>query len=205
MGATLGLLGGTFDPVHVGHLVVAQDVVEALELDRLLVVPAGRPPHRDADFAARDRMTWTRAAFGDDPRVEVSDVELRRSGPSYTVDTLEQIREERSPGRLYCVIGIDQLETFGSWRAPGRIVRLSTLAVMSRRGEDPGALRAEAEVPFETVEVTRVDVSSSRVRRRLAEGRGARYLVPEPVRRDVEDAAGEALSAGNDSGRPGYK
>lgn len=191
MGARLGLLGGTFDPVHVGHRVVAQDVVEELSLDRLLVVPAGRPPHREAAFSARDRLAWTRAAFDGDPRIEVDDLEVRRSGPSYTVETVEGIREERNPDRLFCVIGIDQLEEIDTWRAPERIARLSTLTVMGRAGEDPDALRGEVEVPFETVEVTRIDISSTRVRRRLAEGEGVRYLVPEAVRRQVEEAGRE--------------
>lgn len=200
MGGRLGLLGGTFDPVHVGHRVVAQDVVEELRLDRLLVVPAGRPPHREAVFAPRDRLAWTRAAFDGDDRIEVDDLELRRPGPSYTVETVERIREERDPDRLFCVIGVDQLEEIESWRAPGRIARLSTLAVMNREGEDPEALRDEVPVPYETVAVTRIDLSSTRVRERLSEGRGVRYLVPEGVRRQVE----EAWSPGNDPGRRGY-
>lgn len=205
MGARLGLLGGTYDPVHVGHRVVAQDVVEELGLDRLLVVPAGRPPHREAVFDARDRLAWTRAAFDGDDRIDVDDLEIRRSGPSYTVETVERIREERDPDRLFCVIGIDQLEEIGSWRAPGRIARLSTLTVMGRAGEDPEALRGEVDLPFETVSVTRVDVSSTRIRERLSEGRGVRYLVPEAVRREVEEAGRDALYTGNDPGRPGYK
>lgn len=183
------MLGGTFDPIHVGHLVVAQDAVEELELDRLVVVPAGRPPHREAVFPARDRLAWARAAFDGDGRIEVSDLEIRRAGPSFTVETLEQIRAEREPDRLFCVIGIDQLEELDSWRAPDRIARLSTLAVMSRDGEDPEALRGEVDVPFRTVPVTRVDLSSTRVRRRLEAGRGVRYLVPDVVREEVEAAA----------------
>lgn len=205
MGARLGLLGGTFDPVHVGHLVVAQDVVEELGLDRLLVVPAARPPHRDALFAAGDRLAWTRAAFEGDDRVEVDDLELRRSGPSYTVDTVERIREAREPDRFYCVIGVDQLAEIRGWRTPERIARLSTLTVMNRAGEDPEALRDEVGIPYETVDVTRIDLSSTRIRERLSEGRGVRYLVPEAVRPAVESAAREALSARNDPGRPGYK
>lgn len=201
MGDRLGLLGGTFDPVHVGHRVVAQDLVERLRLDRLLVVPAGRPPHREAVFAPRDRLAWTRAAFDGDERIEVDDLELRRQGPSYTVETVERIRKERDPDRLFCVIGVDQLEEIESWRAPGRIARLSTLTVMHRDGEDPEALRGEVPVPYETVAVTRIDLSSTRIRERLAEGRGVRYLVPEAVRRQVE----EAWPPGNDPGRRGYK
>lgn len=188
MARRLGMLGGTFDPIHVGHRVVAQDVVEGLDLDRLLVVPAGRPPHRDAVFGARRRLAWVRAAFEGDDRVEVSDLEVRRSGPSYTVDTLERLRGERDPDALFCVIGVDQLRELGSWREPERVARISTLAVMARSGEDPEAERGDAGVPFRTVPVTRVDLSSSRVRRRLREGRTVRYLVPEGVRAEVEAA-----------------
>lgn len=183
----LGLLGGTFDPVHIGHLVVAQDVVEALGLDRLLVVPAGRPPHREAVFPARRRLDWVRQAFDGDDRIVVDDLEVRRSGPSYTVDTLEEIRR-RSPGELYCVIGVDQLRVLDEWRAPGRIASLATVAVMSRGGEDPGELRDEVAVPFEVVPVTHVELSSTRIRRRLERGRTVRYLVPEAVRPSVEAA-----------------
>lgn len=194
-GGRLAMLGGTFDPVHIGHRVVAQDVVEALELDRLLVIPAGRPPHRDTVFPAPERLRWTRRAFDGDPRVEVLDLETRRSGPSYTVDTLEALRGRFDPEALHCIIGVDQLEVIDSWREPGRIAALATLSVMTREGEDPEGLRGEVGVEFETVPVTRVDLSSSRVRRRLAAGRTVRYLVPEVVRAEVEGnwPAGEAL------------
>lgn len=184
----IGMLGGTFDPVHVGHLVVAQDVIEGLELDRLLVVPAARPPHREAVFPARERHRWTRAAFAGDPRVEVSDLELRRSGPSYTVDTLEEIRDGLRPDRLFCVIGVDQLRDFSSWRSPDRIADISRLAVMTRDGEDPEEVSPGVDVDYETVPVTRVELSSSRVRERLDQGLTVRYLVPEAVRREVERA-----------------
>lgn len=187
-GGRLGLLGGTFDPVHIGHLVVAQDVVEALELDRLLVVPAGRPPHREAVFPARRRLAWVSEAFHGDDRIVVDDLEVRRSGPSYTVDTLEEIRRRREPGELYCVIGVDQLRVVDEWRDPERIASLSTVAVMSRGGEDPGELRGDVSVPFEVVPVTHVELSSTRIRRRLERGLTVRYLVPEPVRPSVEAA-----------------
>lgn len=194
MGARLGLLGGTFDPVHVGHLVVAQDVLEALRLERLLVVPAARPPHRETTFPAEDRFRWTRRAFRGDDRIEVLDLELERPGPSFTVDTLEELHRRRSPESLHCVIGVDQLEVIDSWRAPERIDRLSTIAVMTREGEDPERLRGEVSVDFRPVPVTRVDLSSSRVRRRLREGLTVRYLVPESVRPEVEERGRAAAS-----------
>lgn len=188
MGDRLGVLGGTFDPPHVGHLVVAQDVVEALELDRLLVVPAGRPPHRDAVLPAALRLELVRAAFRDDGRFEVSDLELRRDGPSYTVDTLQRIRRDRSPAELWCAIGVDQLRELDEWREPERITELARLAVMSREGERPEAGDAPLDIPFTALEVTRVDLSSTRIRERLRAGRSIRYLVPERIRERVEEA-----------------
>lgn len=188
MAGRLGMLGGTFDPLHIGHLVVAQDVVEELELDRLLVVPAGRPPHREAFLPAELRLELAREAFDGDPRVEVSELEVRREGPSYTVDTLSEIRARREPEVLFCVMGVDQLRELPTWHEPERIAELATVAVMSRGGELPGPGQAGAGVDFVPVPVTRIDVSASRIRERLADGRSVRYLVPEAVRGRVEEA-----------------
>lgn len=199
MARRLGLLGGTFDPVHVGHCVVAQDVVEELELDRLLVVPAGRPPHREAALPARVRYELTRRVFAGDERIEVSDLELRREGPSYTVDTLARLREEREPETLFCVIGIDQLRELDTWHRPGRIPELAELAVMDRRGEEPAPGDAPLDLPFRTLRVTRVDLSSTRVRTRLRAGETVRYLVPDAVWEEVEEAWSEV--AGDDPSR----
>jgi nicotinate-nucleotide adenylyltransferase len=180
----VGILGGTFDPPHVGHLVVAQDAIDALELDLLLVVPAARPPHRDAVLDAATRYDLARRAFEGDPRIRVSDVELERSGPSWTVDTLEWATRELSPDALYLIVGADQLRAFGEWKEPERILRLARLAVMTRPGEEV----AGTDVPHEMIEVTRVDLSSTRVRRRLEQGRSIRYMVPERLRPQVERA-----------------
>lgn len=188
MGARLGLFGGTFDPPHLGHLVVAQDVVEALELDRLVVAPAGDPPHREAALPAPLRLDLVRAAFRGDDRVEVSDLELRRDGPSYTVDTLEELARERSPDELWCVIGVDQLRELHEWHEPERIARVARLAVMSRAGERPEPDDNPIDLPFRAVEVTRVDLSSTRIRERLRQGRPVRYLVPERIRERLERA-----------------
>lgn len=188
MTGRLGVLGGTFDPPHLGHLVVAQDVVEELELDRLVVIPAGDPPHRGAVFPARLRLELVRESFRGDDRIEVSDLEVERDGPSFTVDTLERLRAERSPDELFCVIGVDQLRELHEWREPGRIARLARLVVMSRGGDAPGPGDARADVDFEAVDVTRVDLSSTRIRERLAAGRPVRYLVPERIRARVEAA-----------------
>ena len=184
-GPVLGVFGGTFDPPHVGHVIVASDLVEALDLDRLLVVPSARPPHRSTALDAGTRLALARAAFAGEPRIEVCDVEYRRGGPSYTVDTLEWIHREWKPARLFLVVGADQYEGFGGWRDPERILALAELAVMRRDGADP---RADAGIPFRHVDVTRVDLSSTEVRRRLAAGESIRYRVPDAILADVERA-----------------
>lgn len=182
----MGFLGGTFDPPHVGHLLVAQDVVEGLDLDRLLVVPAGTPPHRQAVYPADQRLEFVRRAFAGDDRIDVSDVEVRRSETSYTVETLEWIRETMGPEELFCVIGLDQLRELGEWRDPERITTLARLVVMSRAGDEPQGKDAPPGIEFQPLSVTRVDLSSTRIRRRLRDGLPVRYLVPEAVREAVE-------------------
>lgn len=186
-GGRVGLLGGTFDPPHIGHLVVAQDAIEALELDRLIVVPAGVPPHREAVLDAATRFRLVAKAFEEDPRIDVVTVELEREGPSWSVDTVEWARSQLDPKELFLIIGADQYRSFGAWRDPHRITELAHLAVMTRPGEDIGG----DGVPFVRVDVTRVEISSTRIRERLANARSIRYLVPEAIRESVERAWAE--------------
>ena len=188
------MLGGTFDPPHVGHLIVAQDVFEGLALDRLLIIPAGDPPHRAAVLAEDVRFELAAAVFGGDPRFEVSRVELDRPGPSFTVDTLRWIHQTLEPAELYCVIGADQLRVIDTWSRYEDIPRLARLAVMAREGEPP--VPGGHALPFESVAVTRIDVSGSEIRRRLREGRSIRYLVPERIRPRVEQEWKRASGAG---------
>lgn len=183
-GRRIGVFGGAFDPPHVGHLVVAQDVIEALDLDLLLIVPSARPPHRDAVLDAEQRLELVRTVFDGDPRIEVSDIELRRPGPSWTVDTLKEVRRRWKPDELVLVIGADQYRSFDSWRDPLEILELAELAVMPRDGELP---REDPRYPFVAAPVTRVDVSSTRVRERLSTGRSVRYLVPDTIRERLEE------------------
>ncbi len=178
------MLGGTYDPPHIGHLVVAQDVFEQLGLDRLLIVPAGSPPHRQAVLPPSVRLGLVEQAFGRDERFEVCRAEIDRPGPSFTVDTLHWIRRSLRPEQLYCVIGADQLQVIDSWSRYEEIPTLARLTVMAREGDRPAA--TGALVPFDSVPVTRVDISASAVRQRLREGRSIRYLVPESIRARLE-------------------
>lgn len=182
----IGVFGGTFDPPHVGHLIAAADAHRALGLDRLLFVPSAVPPHkqRTVRASAAVRLEMVRAAIDGDPRFAADDLELRRSGPSYSVDTLAELKD-REPGcELYFLIGADNLREIAGWHRPDEIVRLARLVVLSREG-DAGAER-DAPYPALRVAVTRVDVSATDIRRRAARGESIRYLVPERVRAIVE-------------------
>lgn len=204
-GERLGVLGGTFDPPHVGHAIVAQDLVEALDLDWLLVVPAADPPHRTAALPARVRLELVRELFAGAPRIEVTDLELRRPGPSYTVDTLAEIRRTRRPERLIVVMGADQLAAIDTWHEWRSLPERAEIAVMRREGDEPRPPDSVDRLPYITVDVTRIDLSSSRVRARLREGRSIRYLVPESIRERVERAWMEHAAtepAASSPGRP---
>jgi len=185
---SVGILGGTFDPVHMGHLVVAQEVHERLRLDLTVFVPAGIPPHRTGGSVTNPltRLKMLEGAIGEDSRFGISTIEIDRPGPSYTVDTLEQMAQERPDDRMHLVIGDDQWRRFHTWRSPERIAELAKLVVVGRNGEAGSRM----DLPHQRVEVPRIDVSSSDIRERVREGRSIRFLVPEPVRRIIE---GESL------------
>lgn len=178
----LGLFGGSFDPPHLGHLVVAQDVAEFLNLDRLIFLPAGNPPHKlDRSLApAPLRVEMVRSLVARDARFGVSEVEVSRSGPSYTVDTLRHYRELHPEAELFFVMGADQAVTLDSWHEPGEVSALATLVVMARDGTEA------PEGDFLSAPVTRLDISSSAIRARVRNGRPIRYLVPDTVREIIE-------------------
>lgn len=174
----LGIFGGSFDPPHVGHLLVVADAFEALSLDRLVFVPAAVQPLKAAQAAAapQNRITMVRLLVGDDPRFSVDPIEIEREGLSYTVDTLAAFAERYPEAQRFFLVGTDVLASFRQWREPEQVLRLATLAVMQRHGESgpvpDGAVR---------VETRRVDVSSSEIRERVQTGRAIRGFVPEAV------------------------
>lgn len=177
----IGVLGGTFDPPHTGHLIVASVAFEALRLDRLLFVPAAVPPHKLGTVIAtpQQRLQMVRLAVAGDPRFEVDDVELRRSGASYTVDTLRELREREPDAELFFLLGADQLRELHTWRDPEAVSRLACLAVLSR-GEE--RISEAGRYRFLPVAVPRIDIAATEIRRRVASGESVRYLVPEAVR-----------------------
>jgi len=184
----IGILGGTFDPSHVGHAIVATDLISELDLDRLLVIPAAWPPHREASFSAETRLRSVRRMFDGVDRIEVSDVEFRRAGPSYAVTTLEALHQRYGDAAFILVMGADQLATIDTWHEFERIPALARVAVMGRAEARPVLPDAARDFPYIEVAVTRIDISASTIRRRLADGKTIRFLVPESIRDDIERA-----------------
>jgi nicotinate-nucleotide adenylyltransferase len=180
----IGVFGGTFDPPHVGHLILAADACDALRLERLIFVPAAAQPFKvdtPAVAAAADRLEMLRLSVGDDKRYTVDDTEIRRGGLSYTVDTLEEIARRNAGAELFLLIGQDTLDGFSGWKKPARIRELATLAVMQRAGSE--GQEKQAAKGTVAVSTRRVDVSSTEIRARLAAGKSIRGFVTEPVER----------------------
>ena len=186
----LGVYGGTFDPVHTGHLVIARGVVEHCALDRLLFVPSARPPHKQGLAIAPpdDRYRMAELAARHDPRLEVSDIEINRPGLSYTVDTLEELqRIYGASSRLYLVIGADSLLEIDTWHAPDRVFDLATVVTVPRPGKDLTGVGLRWRDRVVTVHLPEIDISSTDIRRRAGEGLPIAHLVPEEVAGYIEE------------------
>jgi len=175
----IGVLGGTFDPIHLGHLVVASEVCNALSLDRVLLVPARQQPFKDSTghAAPEHRLAMCRLAVEDDDRLDVSDVDLVRGGLTYTVDTLTDLAVEYPDAELFFIAGADSVARLAQWREPERLMNLARFVGVSRPGHTPPTLTA----PHMVVETPEVGVSSTDVRHRLRTGTPIRYLVPDSV------------------------
>lgn len=188
----IGVFGGTFNPPHLGHMLCAQAAVEQIGLDRLLFVPTAAPPHKEIadDPGAEVRATLVEAAVAGDARFAVSRLELLRDGPSYTVDTLRDLRAEDPDRELTLIIGGDMALSFHTWREPESIVKLARLGVVEREEIDDDTIRRAlsglggAQVDY--FSMIRCDISSTLVRTRAAAGASLRYLVPEAVAALIE-------------------
>lgn len=186
-GRRVGVLGGTFDPPHVGHLVAAVDCLELLGLDVVLLVVANEPwqkvARRDVTPAA-DRLAMVAAAVEGVPGLEASDLELRRGGPSYTADTLDQLRADEPDAQLHLILGADAAAGLATWHRAGDLPGLAELVVVGR----PGVVtHVPAGFRVHRVDSTRLDVSSTDLRRRAAGGRSLRFLVPDGAARVIRE------------------
>jgi nicotinate-nucleotide adenylyltransferase len=188
----IGLLGGTFNPPHLGHLAVAQEAHAQLGLDRVVFVPVSVPPHKvpQDDPGPEARYELCHLATAKDERFAVSRIELDREGPSYTVDTLREIHAGSPGDDLTFIVGGDVAQGLPTWREPESVLELATLAVAEREGirrQDIAERVAELQGADRLVffDFPRMDISSSSIRRRVREGRPIRYLVPDDVARAI--------------------
>jgi nicotinate-nucleotide adenylyltransferase len=185
----LGLFGGTFDPIHLGHLILAEGCREACRLDRVWFIVAGAPPHKPGHrTAVADRLEMVRIAIAGHPGFEVSELETSRPGPHYSVETLEEIHRQRPYEELFFLIGADSLTDLPRWREPERIAALATVVVVERpvsTSVDAAPLcwpdLGASARPFEMVKIPPIGIASNDLRRRVAERRSIRYQVPRGV------------------------
>lgn len=194
MSTRVGILGGTFNPPHLGHLICGQEALIQLGLSRVIVMPNGVPPHKagEPEPGPKHRLELCRRAVAGDPRFEVSAIEIEREGPSYTVDTLEQLHSLAPDIEPVLIVGADAAVGLPTWREPERILSLATLAVARRRGTSRRAVdEALAGVAggehAEFFRMPRIGISSTEIRERVARGQPIKYLVPDAVASYIDE------------------
>jgi nicotinate-nucleotide adenylyltransferase len=192
----VGVLGGTFDPPHLGHLWLATLAADAMGLDRVLFMPAAQPPHKGGQLVSRgtDRLLMTRLAIGGDPAFELCPIEMERPGPSYTIDSIDELeRLYAGQAQLYLLMAADSLNAIDTWREPDRLLERIEWVVGPRPGSelpDRSALEerfGDRASRIHLLSGPSLDVSSSEIRRRVAAGRAIRYLVPRGVEELIVD------------------
>lgn len=183
-GKRVGLFGGTFDPVHHGHLIIAQTVLERMRLDCMLFIPSARPPHKGEDimYDAATRFALLSRALRDNASFRVSDVEMRRNGLSYTIDTIREMKAQHPPGtEFFFLVGMDNLYDIQTWRDPRGILEECTVLAADRSCAEDREIPRWILERVQRVRVPRIEISSTDIRQRIREGRSIRYLVPEGV------------------------
>jgi nicotinate-nucleotide adenylyltransferase len=188
----IGILGGTFNPPHLGHLICAQEAYLQLGLDRVTLIPARVPPHKPVEDepGAEHRLELCRLAIEGDERFDVSDIEVVRDGPSYTVDTLEELHSSAPENELFLIVGGDIAAGLPGWYRPEQVLSLATLAVARRRGTSRAAVaRALRSLAggerARFFRMPRIGISSTMLRDRVRAGQPTKYYVPDPVERYI--------------------
>jgi len=191
---SIGILGGTFNPPHIGHLILADTACDTLALSQVLFVPAAIPPHKldQSILPIEHRLAMLRAALAGNSNFVISDVDIARPGPHYTVDMLKIVQRQYPAAQLYFLIGGDSLHNFLNWRDPLGIVAQAKLVVMTRPGITIDMAALEAAIPTFSQRISFVDapaigIAATLIRERLQAGRSIRYLVPDEVYRYIEE------------------
>ena len=190
----LGLFGGTFDPIHLGHLILAEQCREACGLDQVWFVVAGSPPHKKGERTpVGHRLEMVRIAIAGHLRFSVSEIEAKRPGPHYSVETLDEVRRELPRAELFFLIGADSLVDLPTWREPEAIAKMATIVVVNRPGIDADAVAPDAlphfgpqTRPLRSVKIPSIAIASKELRKRMAEGRSVRYMIPRGVEAYIE-------------------
>ncbi len=190
-------MGGTFDPVHTGHLFIAREAAEIYALDRVYLIPAALPPHKanHPSSSAEDRYRMALLAAEDEPRFIVSDVEIERKGKSYTIDTVRAFRKRFKDAEIYFIIGFDSYLEFNSWKDSEALLEECVFAAAPRNSGDRERLRAGLRKGFKPLDIPLLEISSTDIRKRVSEGRSIRHIVPASVEKYITQ---HNLYRGND-------
>lgn len=185
----IGLFGGTFDPIHIGHLVAAEQVRDQLNLAQVWFLPAPDPPHKNGQTvtAANHRMQMVKRATANHPHFYVSRVEFERSGSSYTVDTMAALRKRHPQYAFYFIIGMDMVQDLPNWHRIEQLVQETEFIGLARPGYDKPSLAEPIARRVQYAEMPLLEISATAIRERVKEGRSIRYLVPESVRNYIEE------------------
>jgi len=175
----IGVIGGTFNPVHIGHLILAEEAREKLGLDKVILIPTAMPPHKDASgiAPAEDRLKMLKLSVKGNKFFSVSDMEIRRRGRSYTIDTLRELKRRFARDEIYFIIGSDLLKYLNEWKDLGQILEMVKFVAATR----PGYPLEQIPDCIDTIPIRAVDISGFEVRECVLKGRSFRYLVPEAV------------------------
>jgi len=181
----IGLLGGTFDPVHIGHLLMARASMETMGLDKVIFIPSCVPPHKKTPtlFMARDRLEMVRVAIKGNSQFEVSDFEVKKGGRSYSVNTVKHFREIFSPEtKLFFIVGGDAIKELDDWKNVDEIKKMCSFVSVNR----PGYTRGDAKLKYHAVTMNGIEMSSTEIRKRIQQGKTIQYLVPDSVLRYIK-------------------
>lgn len=183
----IGILGGAFDPPHLGHLIGAEKTRKKFGLQKIIFIPTNKPPHKNAPVASpKERLELIKIATQDNQRFEVSDIEIKRKGFSYTVETIKKLKNIYPEDKLFLIIGMDEAKDFMSWKEPREILRLCKLIILTRIGferkEIPELLGEKAQFL-----ALNFDISSSKTRELIRKGKSIKHLVPESIENYIKE------------------